>query len=563
MTFTPNDAQTLQTIMSARRDIRGNRYVGGTIPPEILESVLNAANSAPSVGFSQPWRFVFADDPHVRRKIVRQFEKENAKAKKIFADTPLYNTLKLEGIEEAAHNIAVLYKKPSKAILGQTTQAKMGEYSVVCAIQNLWLMARAHNIGVGWVSILKPKKVKKILDIPADYKLVAYLTLGPVSDFPPIPELQSLQWEQKKALNDIILKREHMSIKTITGKSDFAEHLRGKRGAFFLCLSNTETADIPGITQAGIPGLIHLTPTLDAEFLCTGEVRSLDSVAETPKGVPTPGLITRAVHLLRPFSGLSLLDLGLKVKPQVEYFTLHDFALTPSASIATGAGIDAEAVFAKGVEFAQTLQTSAEYLILGESVPSGTTTALATALALGYDARDKFSSSFKNAPDDIRSHTVSKALEGCVGLSDVFAKLSHTADNMLIFNAGFILGLQNRNLPLVLAGGTQMAAVLLVVNSILRSMDATLDPSRLALCTTKWVYEDPKSDIKALLEMLDFPINAYYADFDFSLTDHPALKLYDEGEAKEGVGAGGALMYGILNGLSKEAITRAVEGFLR
>ena len=363
--------------------------------------------------------------------------------------------------------------------------------------------------------------------------------------------------------SNIHFKRNTMSIKTITGKSDFAEHLRGKRGAFFLCLSNTETAEIPGITQAGIPGLIHLTPTLDAEFLCTGEVRSLGSIAETPKGVPTPGLITRAVHLLRPFGGLSLLDLGLKVKPQVEYFTLHGFALTPSASIATGALIDAETVFAKGVKFAQELQTSAEYLILGESVPSGTTTAMATALALGYDARDKFSSSFKNAPDDIRSATVTAALEGCKDLSDVFATLSHTADNMLIFNAGFILGLQNRDIPLVLAGGTQMAAVLLVVNSILRSMEASLDSSRLALCTTKWVYEDPKSDIKALLEMLDFPLNAYYADFDFSLTDHPALKLYDEGEAKEGVGAGGALMYGLLNGLSKEQITRTVESFLR
>jgi len=355
---------------------------------------------------------------------------------------------------------------------------------------------------------------------------------------------------------------ENTMIKTIIGKIDFAEYLRGKRASFILSLSNTATADIPGITQAGIPGLIHLTPTLDAEYLCTGEVRSLDSIAETPKGVPTPGLITRAVHLLHPFAELSLLNLGLKVNPKLEYFTLHDFDISPSNSIATGAQIDAESVFAKGVQFAQNLQTSAEYLILGESVPSGTTTALATAMALGYDARDKFSSSFKNTPDDIRNTTVSQSLNGCKHNSDVFSTLSHVGDNMLIFNAGFILGLQNRDIPLILAGGTQMAALLLVVNSILRSMEATLDSSRLALCTTKWVYEDPKSDIKALLEMLDFPINAYYADFDFSLTEHPALKLYDEGEAKEGVGAGGALMYALLNGLSKEAITRKVESFL-
>jgi NaMN:DMB phosphoribosyltransferase len=89
-----------------------------------------------------------------------------------------------------------------------------------------------------------------------------------------------------------------------------------------------------------------------------------------------------------------------------------------------------------------------------------------------------------------------------------------------------------------------------------------MESSNLSLCTTKWVAEDKESDIKALLELLSFPINAYYADFDFTLTNHPALKLYDEGEAKEGVGAGGALMYGFLNGLNKTDITKQVESFL-
>jgi NaMN:DMB phosphoribosyltransferase len=83
------------------------------------------------------------------------------------------------------------------------------------------------------------------------------------------------------------------------------------------------------------------------------------------------------------------------------------------------------------------------------------------------------------------------------------------------------------------------------------------------LWTTRWVAQDPNSDIRALLEMVDFPVRASYADFDFSRSQHPALKLYDEGEAKEGVGAGGALVYGSLNGIDPEAITRQVEGFLR
>src|SRR5690606_4713540 len=103
-----------------------------------------------------------------------------------------------------------------------------------------------------------------------------------------------------------------------------------------------------------------------------------------------------------------------------------------------------------------------------------------------------------------------------------------------------------------LAGGTQMAAVLLVVNSILRSMQGNIDSSNIALCTTKWIKEDKNSNIKALLEQLDFPINAYASDFDFSESLHPALKLSDECEAKEGVGCGAALCYAIINGLSKK-----------
>lgn len=207
MNFTLQDAQALQTIISARRDVRGNRYITKAIDPEILHSILHAANCAPSVGFSQPWEFMILDDLELREKVYQEFEKENGKAKKIFRDSMLYPSLKLEGIKESAYNIAVLYKKPIKAILGQTTQKRVGEYSVVCAIQNLWLMARAYNIGVGWVSILKPKKIKKILGISSDYKLIAYLTMGYVNEFLDQPELQTLNWETKKKITEVTSKR--------------------------------------------------------------------------------------------------------------------------------------------------------------------------------------------------------------------------------------------------------------------------------------------------------------------------------------------------------------------
>jgi uncharacterized protein (TIGR00303 family) len=350
-------------------------------------------------------------------------------------------------------------------------------------------------------------------------------------------------------------------IKTIIGKSDFIESLRGKKATFMLSLSNTKTANIKGITQAGIPGMIHLTPTLDSEFLCSGEVRSLEDVAKTPKGVPTPALMTRGVHLLAPYGRIELLDLGLEVKPKLDYFTQHTFELMPSESIAKGAEIDAQGVFEKGVKFGRDYLCQDEYIILAESVPSGTTTASATALGLRYKTEGMFSSSFKERPNDIKEKTLKLALANLDNQHDIFDTLGRVGDNMLIFNAGFLMGLNNK-IKVILAGGTQMACVLLVMNKILKLMGGKIESSNLALCTTKWVAEDEHSDIKALLEMLSFPINAYYADFDFSLSQHPALALYDEGEAKEGVGAGGALVYGFLNGLSKESITRQVEGFL-
>ena len=350
-------------------------------------------------------------------------------------------------------------------------------------------------------------------------------------------------------------------LENITGDVDFIENLRGKSATFILALSNTKTYEIEGITQAGIPGMIHLTPTLDSEFVTTGTVRSLVNIAETPKGVPTPALITRAVHLLHPFKNIQLLNLGLEVEPKVDYFKIYNFSIKPSDSIDKGANIDANAIFQKGLKFGQDYQCSDDYIILGESVPSGTTTATATAVALGYDCKDKFSSSFKDVPNNIRETTIQKALQNITKEDDLFDILSKVSDNMQIFVAGFILGLNNK-IPLILAGGTQMASVLLIVNKILEVMQGELNTSNLALATTLWVVKDQNSDIKGLLELLDFNINSYNSDFSFDSSNHPALKLYDEGEAKEGVGAGAALVYGMLNGLTAEQITKQVESFL-
>lgn len=353
-----------------------------------------------------------------------------------------------------------------------------------------------------------------------------------------------------------------MSYQIITGKRDFLESLRGKRASFLLSCSVTQTCEIPNLSQAGIPGKLHLTPTLDAEYLTLKEVRSLENIATTPKGIPTPAIITRAIHELKPFASIELLNLGLDVLPQIECFTLHEFGLKPSGNITTGANINAFDVFQKGVAFAQEYAPQGEYTILAETIPAGTTTATATAMALGYECEDYFSSSYKNAPKDLKKEVLQKALTQISSNMDVFEKLEHISDNMIVFNAGFILGLQATNHKLILAGGTQMASVLLVVNSILKTMGGELDSLKIALCTTKWIAQDEKSDIKALLNLLDFPINAYNAEFDFANANLDVLKLYDQGEAKEGVGAGGALVYGLINGLSSQSIVEKVESLL-
>ncbi len=109
-------------------------------------------------------------------------------------------------------------------------------------------------------------------------------------------------------------------IKEITGNIDFMESLRGKKATFLLALSNTKTADIEGITQAGIAGKIYLTPTLDSEFVCTGTVRSLGEVASTPKGVPTPALMTRAVHLKSPYGRIELFKSWIRSRAKIGLF---------------------------------------------------------------------------------------------------------------------------------------------------------------------------------------------------------------------------------------------------
>jgi 5,6-dimethylbenzimidazole synthase len=204
MNFTNTDANTLFSIIKTRRDVRGNRFVNKPIEKEKLTQILQSALYAPSVGYSQPWKFVVIEDKKIKEEITRNFQTQNKHATHIFQDNPLYTQLKLEGIKEAPINIAVLYEPKEEPVLGMTSMQKMGEYSVVCAVQNMWLMARALNIGVGWVSILDEQKVLQTLNQKPNTQLIAYLCVGYVDYFYDESELKTLGWEREKLFDTCV-----------------------------------------------------------------------------------------------------------------------------------------------------------------------------------------------------------------------------------------------------------------------------------------------------------------------------------------------------------------------
>lgn len=209
--FTHSESQLLEQILQHRRDVRGNKFLSKAIPQSDLHRILMAGVNAPSVGFSQPWEFVVVEDMSAREKIHRVFQQENQKATDHFdgARENQYQALKLEGILESALNIAVFYRPSNQPVLGQTSMDEVGRYSVVCAVQNMWLMSRSLNIGMGWVSILDKLSVKSVLAVPEDRELIAYLCLGYVDEFYSSPELERLQWEKRKSLDEVVFQNQY------------------------------------------------------------------------------------------------------------------------------------------------------------------------------------------------------------------------------------------------------------------------------------------------------------------------------------------------------------------
>ncbi|WP_323796192.1 5,6-dimethylbenzimidazole synthase [Nisaea sp.] len=198
-----------EQLLRWRRDVRA--FLPNPLPEGALQRLVEIASLAPSVGYSQPWRFVTVSDPE-RRKIIRTaFEDANREALEGYDGErkQLYARLKLAGLDQAPEQIAIFtdHGTPRGHGLGQQTMPEVLDYSTVNAIHTFWLAARAEGIGAGWLSILDPVSVTEALDVPEDWSLTAYLCVGYPAEESERPKLEQVGWEEKAGESSTILLR--------------------------------------------------------------------------------------------------------------------------------------------------------------------------------------------------------------------------------------------------------------------------------------------------------------------------------------------------------------------
>ena len=205
--FTTAERDAVYRAIHTRRDVRGE-FLPDAIPDDVLARVLTAAHHAPSVGFMQPWDFVLVRAREVRECIHRDFLAAHVEAEQMFdeAKRATYRNLKLEGILDAPLNLCITCDRSrhGPVVIGRTHIGAMDIYSAVCAVQNLWLAARAEGLGVGWVSILHEQALREALGIPQEIIPIAYLCIGYVSDFHARPELEAAGWLKRMPLTELL-----------------------------------------------------------------------------------------------------------------------------------------------------------------------------------------------------------------------------------------------------------------------------------------------------------------------------------------------------------------------
>lgn len=207
--FTEEEKRGLYRAIYERRDVR-DHFLSAPVPDDVLHRLLDAAHHAGSVGFMQPWSFIVVRSSEVKQRVKVLFEQANSAATEVFEGErrKMYSRMKLEGICEAPVNLCVTCDPTRNGphVLGRNTMRETDVYSTCCAVQNLWLAARAEGIGVGWVSIFDPKELRALLRIPSHVLLVSYLCLGYVTEFLSRPQLETIGWQSRLPIEELIFK---------------------------------------------------------------------------------------------------------------------------------------------------------------------------------------------------------------------------------------------------------------------------------------------------------------------------------------------------------------------
>lgn len=323
--------------------------------------------------------------------------------------------------------------------------------------------------------------------------------------------------------------------------------IRAKNPIFSIILGNTIISTIKGVSGAGpSPEKSVLVPNLDAELVAYGRIESHPVSPNTATGCPTPSTITRSMMELTGIKPL-FINSGLLNPPSVPCLDMYG---EPGRDPRTGDAVPAAKVlFRKGRWLGSCLSSYSDLLFIGECVPGGTTTALCTLRALGYDA--KVSSSYIDNPVSLKEKICAAAFRRLEektekGPMDLIECLG---DPMMAVAIGMVAGFSGKT---ILAGGTQMLAVA----ALLKELDLDVPE----ICTTVYVRDDRSASFVNTLA--DIGSRAYYVDPDFGSGHHEGLKRYCIGEVKEGMGAGGAMMLASLMGHNEKEIKSSIYGFI-
>jgi len=208
--FTGEECAIAHRVIHARRDMR-HFTAGAHVKANILQRLLEAAHAAPSVGFMQPWRFIRITRPKLRQQLASMVEEERQKtAGKMNKRKAEFLKLKIEGVRDCAELLAVVLAPDDGTVLGRRTMPEeMALCSAACAIQNMWLAARAENLGMGWVSFFDPDDVIRLLDCPEGARPIALICLGPVKEFYPEPMLQAAGWRGRQPLETVLAENQY------------------------------------------------------------------------------------------------------------------------------------------------------------------------------------------------------------------------------------------------------------------------------------------------------------------------------------------------------------------